>query len=263
MPLPAASDFAPYAQLHGAKTLHHPEAGPCFVCEGRFLVEEALKDAHRLRILSVLASERAADAFQGRLPEGVPLLSLPDGKLEALVGFPFHRGVLACIALPPEPTVEVLHAARRILVLPRLDNVDNLGNLLRTAAALGLEGVLAGSGPGLFDRRTIRVSMGAAWRLPVWQRTDDTALAELLASWRNATGGEVAAAALGEDAVLLRDWHPADASALMLGPEGPGLDAAWLARCDRAVRIPMAHGMDSLNVAAAGAILMARQLGLN
>ncbi len=263
MPLPSDPAFAPYAQLHGAKTLTHPEAGPCFVCEGRFLVEEALKDADRLQILSVLASDRAASGFAERLPTDVPLLSLPDAELEALVGFPFHRGVLACVAIPTEPSLETLHAARHLLVLPRLDNVDNLGNLLRTGAALGIDGVLAGSGPSPFDRRSVRVSMGAAWRIPVWQRSDETELAALLAGWQSTAVGEVAAAALRDDAVALADWRPTAASALVLGPEGPGLDAAWLDRCDRVVRIPMARGMDSLNVAAAGAILMARQLGLS
>lgn len=263
MPLPSDPAFAPYAQLHGAKTLTHPEAGPCFVCEGRFLVEEALKDADHLRILSVLASERAAAGFAGRVPTGIPLLSLRDAELESLVGFPFHRGVLACVAIPPEPPLEILRAARHLLVLPRLDNVDNLGNLLRTGAALGIDGVLAGSGPSPFDRRSVRVSMGAAWRVPVWQRPDDAELVALLADWRSFTGGEVAAAALRDDAVALTDWRPAGASALVLGPEGPGLDPAWLDRCDRVVCIPMARGMDSLNVAAAGAILMARQLGLS
>jgi tRNA G18 (ribose-2'-O)-methylase SpoU len=91
--------------------------------------------------------------------------------------------------------------------------------------------------------------MGAAWKLPLWRRDDVWAALE---AWP----GELAAAALGPGSIPLRDWRPEPPTALVLGPEGPGLPAAALARCHRAVRIPMAEGVDSLNVAAAGAILM-------
>jgi len=255
-------ELAPYVHLHGAREVHHPEAGPCFICEGRYLVEEALKDTGGLRVLSVLMSDRLEGELASLLPPEVKALVLPEAELSALLGFPFHRGLLACVAVPPEPPLARLQEARRLLVLPRLDNVDNLGSLLRTAAALGLEGVLAGRGPGTFDRRTVRVSMGAAWRLPVWRRTEDAALMELLEAWRAGTGGEVVAAALGPEAQPVAHWIPGEAVALVLGPEGPGLDEAWLSRCDRQVAIPMHHGMDSLNVGVAGAILMARQVGL-
>lgn len=255
--IPADPDLFPYYQLHGAKGSLHPEAGPCFVCEGRFLVASALAAARegRLRILSVLASPGAA-ATLSPMPEGTRLLLMEEAALHDLVGFPFHRGVLCAVAVPPEPAESELLAARRIVVLPHVDNVENLGLILRSAAALGLDGVLTGRGPGVFERRTVRVSMGAAWSMPVWQREDP---APLLEAWR-ARGGEVIGAALTPTAVTARAWLPAERTALMLGPEGSGLDAAWLAQCDRHVIIPMARSMDSLNVAAAGAILMFRMM---
>jgi tRNA G18 (ribose-2'-O)-methylase SpoU len=147
-----------------------------------------------------------------------------------------------------------------LLVLPRLDNVDNLGQLLRTAVALGMEAVLVGQGPSPFERRTIRVSMGAAWRIPIRVSED---LPSLLARWKAhepATPSEIIGAALVEGALSAGLWVPTPRTALVLGPEDRGLDRDWLGRCDRHVVIPMAKGMDSLNVAAAGAILMFRMM---
>jgi len=130
--------------------------------------------------------------------------------------------------------------------------------LLRSAAALGLDGVLAGPGPGQWTRRTVRVSMGAVWRVPVWRSEDPWAL---LAEWKAAAiTSEIVAAALTPAAEDARDWHPALRCALVMGPEDTGLGEEDLVRCDRAVAISMASGMDSLNVAAAGAILMFRMV---
>lgn len=252
------SEFLPYRHLHGAKGSLHPEIGPCFVCEGRFLVESALAAglAGKLRVLSVLASPEVAEGLADRVPEGTRILSLEEEELQTLVGFPFHRGLLCAVATPPEPPEAHLLATKRLVVLPHVDNVDNLGLILRSAAALGMDGVLTGRGPGVFERRTVRVSMGAAWTLPVWQREDP---APLLEAWRT-LGGECVGAALAPSALDARLWNPASRTALILGPEAHGLDRPWLARCDRLVAIPMAKGMDSLNVAAAGAILMFRMM---
>ena len=256
---PIDFDLQPYRSLHGAKGSLHPEAGPCFICEGRFLVESALAAGRsgKLRILSVLATPEILDVLAPKIPPDAATLSLESEDLQALVGFPFHRGVLCAVATPLEPPVEQLLAARRLVVLPHVDNVDNLGLILRSAAALGMDGVLTGRGPGVFERRTVRVSMGAAWTVPVWQREDP---GPILTQWREG-GGEIVGAALTPTALDARHWHSVDRTALVLGPEAHGLDAAWLARCDRQVAIPMANRMDSLNVAAAGAILMFQMMG--
>lgn len=254
MPLLDHPDAQPFRNLFGAGTTLHPAHGPCFVCEGRFLVEEALA-AHRAGQLAVRAVLGTPGALASLgLPEDIPTLAASAEAISDLAGFTFNRGLLCAVSVPPPPDPGALGEARRILVLPRVDQVDNLGLLLRSAAALGLDGVLLGKGPGVFDRRTVRVSMGAAWKLPVWrQEAPET----LLEGWK-ALGGEVVGAALTPDALDAQRWVPAPRTALVLGPEGDGLDEAWLNRCDRSVRIPMARGMDSLNVAAAGAILMWR-----
>jgi len=165
---------------------------------------------------------------------------------------------MACAQVPDPPSDFALAKVRRLLVLPRLYDSENLGLLLRSAAALGLEGVLAGPGPGLWTRRTVRVSMGAAWRLPVWRAGDPWAR---LAEWKAAeSGSEVIAAALSPEAMDARVWRSGPRCALVMGPEDTGLDEVQLGACDRAVAISMASGMDSLNVAAAGAILMFRMM---
>ena len=251
----------PYRDLRFAGTREHPGYGTCFIAEGRILVEDLLGAARagRMKVISVAATTAAAADIKSLLPAGTELLSADPSVLSELAGFPFHRGLMACAQVPPSPAASALREVCHLLVLPRLYDSENLGLLLRSAAALGLDGVLAGPGPGLWTRRTVRVSMGAVWRIPVW-RTEDPW--ERLADWKAAEpGSEVIAAALTAGAEDARAWRPAPRCALVMGPEDMGLDEGQLARCDRAVAIPMASGMDSLNVAAAGAILMFQMMG--
>jgi len=250
----------PYRDLRFAGTREHPEHGTCFIAEGRILVEDLLAAgrAGRLKVISVAATTTAAADLQERLPADTELLAMEAAALSELAGFPFHRGLMACAQVPAPPPPEALRTAKRLLVLPRLYDSENLGLLLRSAAALGLDGVLAGPGPGQWTRRTVRVSRGAVWGIPVWRVEDPWGR---LAEWKAAEpGSEVVAAALTETAEDARLWRPAARCALVMGPEDTGLDAEQLARCDRAVAIAMASGMDSLNVAAAGAILMFRMV---
>jgi tRNA G18 (ribose-2'-O)-methylase SpoU len=248
----------PYRDLRFAGTRELPEHGTCFIAEGRILVEDLLEAgrAGRMHVISVAATTAAAAELRDRLPAGTDLLTAEPAALSELAGFPFHRGLMACARVPQPPPASSLSEARRLLVLPRLYDSENLGLLLRSAAALGLDGVLAGPGPGQWTRRTVRVSMGAVWRIPVWRVEDPWGP---LADWKVAVlGSEVVAAALTLGAEDARAWRPASRCALVMGPEDTGLDPGQLARCDRAVAITMASGMDSLNVAAAGAILMFR-----
>jgi tRNA G18 (ribose-2'-O)-methylase SpoU len=256
----AFDPWDPYRDLRFAGTREHPDHGPCFIAEGRILVEDLLGAARagRMKVISVAATTSAAAEVRDLLPVGTDLLTAEPSALSELAGFPFHRGLMACAQVPLPPPVSALSEAHRLLVLPRLYDSENLGLLLRSAAALGLDGVLAGPGPGLWARRTVRVSMGAVWRIPVWRTEDPWGL---LAEWKAVgPGSEVIAAALTEGAGDARDWRPAPRCALVMGPEDKGLDESQLASCDQAVTIPMASGMDSLNVAAAGAILMFRMM---
>lgn len=244
----------PYRDLRGRSARREPFAWA--ICEGAFLVDVALAGARSgsLRVPSVLVSHSREGEWAGRVPAEIPLLVLPDAELHDLVGFPFHRGVLACVEPPAEQPLAELIACPRLLVLPRVDQEENLGLLLRSAAALGMEGVLLGGGVSPWARRTVRTSMGGVFRIPLWRREDPS---ELLEAWQ-AAGGETVAAALGPGCEDARRWQPGPRSALILGPEDRGLESSWLDRAQRRLCIPMRRGMDSLNVAAAGAILMAR-----
>ena len=249
------SDLWPLFQdLRFAGQRVHPEHGPCFVAEGRILVEDLLTwgRAGKVKVIAVLAETGQAEAVKPLLPEGATLLVATRAELEALAGFPFHRGLMAAAQVPAQPPEDSFRACRRLLVLPAVADAENLGQLLRTAAALGLDGALLGPGPDPFSRRVVRVSMGTAWKLPLWRHED---VWGPLQSWKG-HDGDLVAAALTLQSVPVQAWLPAPRTALVLGPEGPGLPAADLARCDRTVRIRMAEGVDSLNVAAAGAILM-------
>jgi tRNA G18 (ribose-2'-O)-methylase SpoU len=246
----------PYRDLRGRRESLSAEGRPAFICEGRYLVEMALEEAGsgRLEVHSLLCTRSMEPHLAPRLPAGIPFRVLADADFESLAGFPFHRGVLLCAYRPAPRGEEEILAADRLLVLPRLDDAENTGLLLRSAAALGMDAVLTGPGPDIFQRRTARVSMGAVFRIPVLRVEDPM---PLLLRWKTSPG-EIAAACLGPEALDVGDWAPPRRCALLLGPEDRGLAPEWLLVADRRVRIPMSRGMDSLNVAAAGAILMHR-----
>ena len=189
----------------------------------------------------------------------LPVYTADDGLLARLTGFPLTRGVLCAMKRPALPTVEDLCAgARRVAVLEGIADPTNVGALFRSAAALDVDAVLVT--PTCCDplyRRAARVSMGTVFQVP-WTRIGETP-----ADWPEqgmarlqALGFKTAAMALSDQSVSLED--PALAAeerlAIVLGTEGDGLARQTIARCDYTVRIPMGHGVDSLNVAAAGAV---------
>ena len=189
----------------------------------------------------------------------LPVYTADDGLLARLTGFPLTRGVLCAMKRPALPTVEDLCAgARRVAVLEGIADPTNVGALFRSAAALDVDAVLVT--PTCCDplyRRAVRVSMGTVFQVP-WTRIGETP-----ADWPEqgmarlqALGFKTAAMALSDQSVSLED--PALAAeerlAIVLGTEGDGLARQTIIRCDYTVRIPMGHGVDSLNVAAAGAV---------
>lgn len=259
-----------------------PEMG-VFIAESSKVIGRAL-DAGA-EPLSLLVDERrlaAEEALVQRLaderPE-VPVLVAPHGELEQLTGFEVTRGALAAFRRPPLPAPEeLLEGARRVAVLEDVTNPTNVGAVFRSAAALGMDAVLVS--PGCYDplyRRALRVSMGTVLQVP-WARIGADAQGAphgnvaRAGTW-SATGVpllhrfgfKVAAMALRDDSLALGDAGLAaeERLAVVLGTEGEGLADATLERCDCTVRIPMAHGVDSLNVAAASAVafweLRARQ----
>ena len=189
----------------------------------------------------------------------IPVYTAEPALLERLTGYPLTRGVLCAMRRRPLPGAEALcRDARRVAVLEGIVDTTNIGAIFRSAAALGVDAVLLS--PSCCDplnRRAVRVSMGTVFQVP-W-----TYLGDSPAEWPEAglkrlkaLGFESVALALSDDSLDIDD--PALASrprlALVLGTEGDGLAPATIARCDFTARIPMAHGVDSLNVAAAGAV---------
>jgi tRNA G18 (ribose-2'-O)-methylase SpoU len=177
-----------------------------------------------------------------------------DELMRAITGFSVHRGVLASFDRKPLPAVaEALRGARRVVVLEDVNNHTNVGAIVRSASALGIDALLLD--PASCDplyRRSLRISMGEALSLP-HARTE--ALPDGLAPLRDA-GFTLVALTPGADAVDIAEVAAAahDRLALLLGAEGAGLSPAVLVEVDVRARIPLAPGVDSLNVAAAAAI---------
>ena len=189
----------------------------------------------------------------------IPVYTAESEVLARLTGYPLTRGVLCAMRRPALRPVETVCAgARRVAVLEDIVDTTNVGALFRCAAALGVDAVLLT--PACCDplnRRVVRVSMGTVFQVPWtrigWANADwpEAGLARL-----TAMGFRTAAMALSPDARPVDDpvLKAADRLAIVLGTEGDGLAPTTLARCDYTVMIPMAHGVDSLNVAAAGAV---------
>ena len=232
-----------------------PERG-LYIAESEKVIRRALAAGHRPR--SYLMAQRwltdLADLVARAEADGTPVFVGEHDVIESLTGFHLHRGALAAMQRPvPTPLDEVLDGARRVLVLEDVVDHTNVGALFRSAAALGMDAVLVT--PRCADplyRRSIRVSMGTVFQVP-WTRIEPwPGGVEQL----RALGFTTAAMALGEDSVGLDELaaDPPERLALVLGTEGDGLSPRTLAAADVTVRIPMAGGVDSLNVAAAGAV---------
>jgi tRNA G18 (ribose-2'-O)-methylase SpoU len=226
-----------------------------YLAESLLVFERALRAGHRPR--SVLALGGTVDAALDLLGDiDVPVFVGPGDLLAELTGYVLHRGLIASMHRPALPDPDALLAgARRVVVLEDVADPTNVGAIFRSAGAIGADAILVTprcSDP--FYRRSIRVSMGTVLQVP-WTRVggwDDTR------ALLTRHGFHVAALALTPDAVSLRDVHSADHErlALVLGAEGDGLTDAAIAASDTVVRIPMKHGIDSLNVAAASAVAM-------
>ena len=184
----------------------------------------------------------------------IPLYTAPLPVLTELTGFPLTRGVLCAMRRRPLPALEeVLSGARRIAVLEDIMNPTNVGAIFRSAAALGMDAVLLT--PSCSDplyRRAVRVSMGTVFQIPWTYFAKDEPWTRTL----RGLGFATAAMALKEDSLRLDDPRLAacEKLAVVLGTEGDGLSDGTLADCDYTVMIPMGHGVDSLNVAAASAV---------
>lgn len=256
-----ASELDCYARLNENQLLnrHEPEKG-MFIAESPKVIERAL-DAGCVPV-SLLLEKKHVEGQAKEIIErcgDIPVFTAEFDVLTQLTGFGLTRGVLCAMYRPKLPAVrEVCADARRIAVLENVVNPTNVGAIFRSAAALNIDAVLltpACSNP--LYRRAIRVSMGTVFQIP-WTFLDKKTEAwpqsgmELL----HGMGFKTAAMALCDDSVCIDDprLSAEEKLAVVLGTEGDGLAAGTIADCDYTVKIPMSHGVDSLNVAAASAV---------
>ena len=250
-----------YARLTEAQLLNRrePEKG-IFIAESPKVIERALNAG--CVPISFLMEERHVENQAKELIAScgdIPVYTATLEVLTQLTGFKLTRGMLCAMYRPKLPKVaDICKNARRVAVLEDVMNPTNVGAIFRSAAALGIDAVLltsASSNP--LYRRSIRVSMGTVFQVP-WTFLGEDGINEL-----RALGFKTAAMALKSDSLPIYDPRLAaeEKLAIVLGTEGDGLAAKTIADCDYTVLIPMSHGVDSLNVAAASAVAF-YQLGL-
>jgi tRNA G18 (ribose-2'-O)-methylase SpoU len=227
-----------------------------FIAEGDKLVRRLL--ASDFETVSVVVAQSELDELTPRVPANVPLYVVGDAWVEHLVGFNFHRGILACGRRKPNPILEAVvppaPSLCTLIVCPDVQDPENLGAILRIGAAFGASPIILGRrSADPWSRRVLRVSMGAALKLPIARCDDIDGALERLGREMNV---ELAATVLDKNAEPLDQAGRTDRFGLVLGSEGHGLEARWIERCDRRITIPMRPGTDSLNVAVAAGIFL-------
>ena len=260
------TDFAdpaldPYARLteNQLRSRQHPENG-IFIAESKTVVTLALDAGYTPVSLLMEKSQLygQAAALADRCGD-IPIYTADSALLAQLTGFALSRGVLAVMKRPVLPTVEkICQNARRIAILENTADAANVGAIIRSAAALGMDAVLVTprcSDPLL--RRAARVSMGTVFQIPwTYIGTDASDWPENGMRRLRELGFQTAAMALSDSSVSVADprLKEAEKLAILLGTEGTGLSDETIRAADFTVKIPMFHGVDSLNVAAASAV---------
>jgi tRNA G18 (ribose-2'-O)-methylase SpoU len=221
-----------------------------FIVEGWEAVVRLLRTDWPIR--SVLVSADKVDRLGA--PAGVSLLVATQEVVEATVGFQLHRGVVAAVGSRPLAEIsDVASSSQTLVLLEGLNDHENLGAIIRTVAALGIDGVvLDPTCADPFYRRCVRVSMGAVLTVPIARSSRWPADLDLLKEM----GFKLVAMTPASDARDIREVEPPAKGAVMLGSEASGLSAEAMAAADERVRIPQAAGMDSLNVGHAAAIAL-------
>lgn len=251
----ASPEAAVFARLTEAQLRLRTEgAQGIFIAESPNVIQRALDAGYTP--VSFLMERKHIEAQAAALLQrcgDCPVYTAPPEALAQLTGYPLTRGVLCAMARPVLPSAEALcQHASRLAILEGIVDSTNLGAIFRSAAALHIDAVLLT--PTCTDplyRRAARVSMGTVFQVP-WTRLSRWPDAQML----RRLGFKTAAMALREDALSIEDPRLAaeERLAIILGTEGDGLAAHTIAQCDYTVQIPMAHGVDSLNVAAASAV---------
>ncbi|MDY5022164.1 MAG: RNA methyltransferase [Blautia sp.] len=255
-----APEFDIYARYTEAQLLnrHEPEKG-IFIAESPKVIMRAL--AGGCVPLSCMIEEKQ---LEGEAKDvimrcgNIPVYTAPYDIIRQLTGFPMTRGMLCAMRRPALVSVDtVCEGARRIAILENVVNPTNVGAIFRSAAALNIDGILLTTGcSDPLYRRAIRVSMGTVFQIPWTYLGEDFSWPESAMRRLHELGFSTAAMALCEDSLSIDDERltKEERLAVILGTEGDGLASATISGCDYTVKIPMSHGVDSLNVAAASAV---------
>ena len=250
----SAPELDIYARFTEVQLLNreYPEKG-MFIAESPKVIERALAVGYEP--VSVLVEDKHIEGEAKDVLEkcgDIPIFTASFDVLKELTGFPLTRGLLCAMKRKPLlSTEEVCTGAQRIAVLEEVMNPTNIGAIIRSAAALGMDAVVLTPGcSNPLYRRAIRVSMGTVFQIP-WTIAGKNWHEEL-----KKLGFKTAAMALCDDTLSIEDerLEKEEKLAIVLGTEGDGLAAKTIADCDYTVKIPMYHGVDSLNVAAASAV---------
>lgn len=230
-----------------------------FLAEGEHVVMRLLRaaGAGEVRVRSVLLAEKRVGEVLPFVPAGVPVFVLSGEEVSRLLGFAFHSGMIACGVVPATARLEhvVPRTGRaRVVVLPEIGSAENLGTLIRLSAGMGADAVVLGERcTDPFLRRTVRVSMGTVFGVPLVRSGD---IVRDLVRMRTEMGIETVATVLHPGAEVLGSLATPDRVAVAFGSEAQGLTQAEVAACGRSVTIPMTAGVDSLNVGVAAGIAM-------
>jgi tRNA G18 (ribose-2'-O)-methylase SpoU len=256
-PMPFISDISltdprlePYLRLKDRDLVYE---GDLFMAEGELVVKRLL--ASRFSCQSVLISQRLVKDFEPVMRDDLPVFVLPDRQIDQVVGFKFHNGALAVGVRDHWPRLAdvVTDAAKQLIVVaPNLNSTENLGAVLRISAGFGASALVIGpESANPFYRQSIRVSMGAAFSVPIVVSGDVGGdLKRLHADF----GFDTLASVLREGAIPLNQYTPRSRCAIVLGSEAHGLIDSEILACTHHLTIPMQLGTDSLNVAIACAV---------
>ena len=255
IPIDSLADprVAPYRNL---KDHELDRQGRRFIAEGEHLVRRLL--ASDFKTESLLVADRRVAEIGPLVPPEVPVYVVPQSRMDEIAGLRFHSGILACGLRKPRATLDQIipyHTEKlTLLICPEIANADNIGSMIRTAAAFGVDALLLGEKcHDPFWRQSVRVSMGTIFSLPLYQSDD---LLRDLSRLRSEWGVQLAATVLDPTAEPLDTATRPPKFGLLLGNEAQGLGPEWIAACDRKLTLPMHWGTDSLNVSVATGIFL-------
>ncbi len=241
----------------GMRTMNWTAGSGWFIAEGGKLVERLMRSGYGIHAL--LISDKYLEEWQSRIPAGTAAYVVPEARVAELLGFNFHRGIIACgLRRPPldlrQQLADPLSKDATLVALQGVQDPENLGGILRSCAALGIQHILVGpNSADPLSRRVLRVSMGTVLKLNLYASRD--LVADL--QWLKAQHGvESIATTLAEDSVALEQTGRSSPVCILMGNEAHGLPMELQQAADRRVKIDMRLGTDSLNVSVAAGIVM-------